>query len=146
MKVFNKLIILGLTIISLSSCKDYEGQITQMEATISSLQNANNELSTIKVSLELKISELENEIYTLRKKHAKSSTGDKQAAINAIKFQLKMYHPDVKYSDIRAVSKSDGSVDVILDIIDHFNSNKYYNVTTYSDGSYKINKEWGVFL
>ena len=137
------LLVLGLLTLGFSSCEDYKGQIVKQQTTNDSLQAANEELVNIKISLELKVSELEDDIYTIRKKYEKSSTGNQQAAIAAIKYQLKMYHPDVRYSDIRAVSKSDGSIDIILDIIDHFNSNKYYNVTTYSDGSYRINKQWG---
>lgn len=71
-------------------------------------------------------------------------TGNEESAINAIKYMLKMYHPEVKYSAIRTVKQSDATVDVILDIPGEDNYHKYYNVSTFSDGSSSINKDWGL--
>lgn len=122
------------------SCND-KGEIIAKKATIDSLNQINFNL---KAEIKIKqgdIETLEQQIRTLK---TKTSTADEKAAIEAIKYELKMYHPDVEYSAIRTVRKSDGTVDVILDIPDVFNSHKYYNVSTFSDGSYKINKDWGL--
>ena len=124
-----------------TGCYNDKGEIIAQKATIDSLIQININL---KAEIELKqgnIEALEQQIRTLK---TNTSTANEKAAIDAIKYELKMYHPDVDYSAIRTVRKSDGIVDVILDIPDVFNSHKYYNVSTFSDGSYKINKEWGL--
>jgi len=77
---------------------------------------------------------------------SKLPNGNKDAAIKAIKYQLAMYHPEVKYSSIRTVLKTNKTTDVILDIPDEIlgAQHKYYNVSTFDDGTYIINNEWGV--
>ena len=73
--------------------------------------------------------------------------GYQEAAIKAVKYQLKMYYPTIKYSDIRAVVKTDKTVDVIVDVIDQGETNHaYYNISTFDNKTFTINKEWGLYL
>lgn len=56
-----------------------------------------------------------------------------------------MYEPDLKYTNIRSVPQSDGTVDVVIDykwagIEEH----TYYNVTVYSNNEFKVNSRHGV--
>ena len=124
----------------ISSCNDYKTKIVAQESSIDSLKKIN-------VSLKTEIEIKDEKIRTLTEK---TSTANEKSAIEAIKYELKMYNPDVRYTSIRTVKKSDGTIDVILDIpmvvggevVQH--EHKYYNVSTFSDGSYKINKDWGL--
>ena len=48
--------------------------------------------------------------------------------------------PDLKYSAMRAVTKNNGTVDVIIDYTEYgLSQHTYYNVTVYDSGKYKIN-------
>ena len=64
-----------------------------------------------------------------------ASVSNEQRAIQAVEYCLRMYKPDLKYDKIRAVPKSDGTIDVIIDYkyitgIEH----TYYNVSVYKNG------------
>ncbi len=65
-----------------------------------------------------------------------------QTAVEAIKYCLKMYVPDLKYTNIRSAPQSDGTVDVIIDYKEKYTGSTehtYYNVTVYSDKEFKVN-------
>ena len=66
--------------------------------------------------------------------------GKEQLAVEAIKYCLKMYVPELNYTNIRSVPKSDGTIDVIIDYtligsVEH----TYYNVTVYPNNEFKVN-------
>lgn len=71
---------------------------------------------------------------------------NEEKAMESIRYCLKMYVPDLKYSAMRAVTKNNGTVDVIIDYkyvngdIEH----TYYNVSILKNGSYKINSIRGL--
>ena len=56
-----------------------------------------------------------------------------------------MYVPDLKYTNIRSVPKSDGTVDVIIDYKwVGSEEHTYYNVTVYSNNEFKVNSCYGL--
>lgn len=131
------------------SCND-KTQLTSKQLIIDSLKYENaslvDELNQKKSYIEkLKIEMNDLSLKTQNnEKSSLQSTGDENAAILAIKYMLKMYHPEVKYSNIRTVKKYDATIDVILDIPGQENYHKYYNVSTFQDGSNTINSDWGL--
>ena len=63
----------------------------------------------------------------------------------AIKYCLKMYVPDLNYTNIRSVPQSNGTVDVIIDY--HYlgsTEHTYYIVTIYSNKEFKVNSCYGL--
>ena len=65
--------------------------------------------------------------------------------MEAIQYCLKMYVPDLKYTNIRSVPQSDGTVDVVIDydwngLAEH----TYYNVTVFSNKEFKVNSYSGI--
>ncbi len=67
---------------------------------------------------------------------------NEEVAVEAIKYCLKMYVPDLKYTNIRSVPQSDGTVDVIIDFKEKYTGNAthtYYNVTVYSNKEFRVN-------
>ena len=74
------------------------------------------------------------------------TTEGKQRAIEAIKYSLSMYKPDLKYDGIRAVAINDGTYDVIVDYktsYSHTAENTYYNVTLGEGDNFQINRMSG---
>ncbi len=72
-------------------------------------------------------------------------TSREQTAVEAIKYCLKMYVPDLNYTNIRSVPQSNGTVDVIIDY--HYlgsTEHTYYNVTIYSNKEFKVNSCYGL--
>lgn len=70
------------------------------------------------------------------------TTAGKQRAIEAIKYSLSMYKPDLKYDNIRAVAINDGTYDVIIDYKQSYTHNilhNYYNVTLGEGDNFQIN-------
>jgi hypothetical protein len=127
-----------------SNPKDLQEQINQLQQEVAVLQKMNG----LTPSYEIKNDTVVSSIPANTK--AKDSDGEQtapaeksrkeQPAINAIEYCLKMYEPDLKYTAIRSVPKSDGTVDVIIDYtymgsVEH----TYYNVTVYSNKEFKVN-------
>jgi len=71
---------------------------------------------------------------------------NEEVAVEAIQYCLKMYVPDLKYTNIRSVPKSDGTVDVVIDykLYGELNKHTYYNVTVYSNKEFKVNSCRGI--
>lgn len=142
--------LISINLILTSSCNNAKTNdlLIKQQFKIDSLTELANNLSMQNNEANLKIDSLEKVNHKNKIKNdataSNKQTGSENDAIAAIIYQLEMYHPDVKYTNIRAVKKTDGTIDVIVDIPDVFNSHKYYNVSTFSNGTYRINDEWGI--
>lgn len=153
------LFLICLFLLFSSSCHNVDDtrKIMQYQITIDSLKKANDGMQYQIQKLSNKIREeqaekaeqaqkAEKAEQTRRKAH--SPNGNINQAINAVKFDLKMYHPNLTYDNIRTVSKTDGTVDVLLDITNlgvfkNERDMKGYNVSTYDNGTYNINYDFG---
>lgn len=132
-----------------SNQKDLQEQINQLQQEVAVLQKMNglapsyviNNDSTTKPTQSNSQAKENDDIQT----DQPATTGKEQQAIEAIKYCLKMYVPDLKYKAIRSVPKSDGTVDVIIDYV-YIGSTEhtYYNVSVYSNNEFKVNRCRGV--
>lgn len=122
--------------------KDLQEQITQLQQEVATLQKING----LAPSYEIK----DNHIVAPKPSDSNKTdsndqqtvkTAKEQTALEAIKYCLEMYVPDLKYTNIRSVPQSDGSIDVIIDY-DLYGStgHTYYNVTVYSNKEFKVNR------
>ena len=137
------------TFLDTPSQRDLQEQITQLQQEVAALQEMNGLVPSYEIkndSIASPTPENSEKVNNDGKKSAKTATEVKeQAAIDAIKYCLKMYEPDLKYTNIRSVPQSDGTVDVVIDykwagIEEH----TYYNVTVYSNNEFKVNSRHGV--
>ena len=137
------------TFLDTPSQRDVQAQITQLQQEVAVLQAMNGIVPSYEIkndSIASPTPENSEKVNNDGKKSAKTATEVKeQAAIDAIKYCLKMYEPDLKYTNIRSVPKSDGTVDVVIDykwagIEEH----TYYNVTVYSNNEFKVNHYRGI--
>lgn len=137
------------TFLDTPSQRDLQEQITQLQQEVAVLQAMNGLVPSYEIkndSIASPMPENSDKAKNDGKKSAKTATEVKeQAAIDAIKYCLKMYEPDLKYTNIRSVPQSDGTVDVVIDykwagIEEH----TYYNVTVYSNNEFKVNSRRGL--
>ena len=137
------------TFLDTPSQRDLQEQITHLQQEVAALQEMNGLVPSYEIkndSIASPTPENSEKVNNDGKKSAKTATEVKeQAAIDAIKYCLKMYEPDLKYTNIRSVPQSDGTVDVVIDykwagIEEH----TYYNVTVYSNNEFKVNSRHGV--
>ncbi|MCQ2286756.1 MAG: hypothetical protein MJZ76_07765 [Bacteroidales bacterium] len=136
----------------LSSCisignkkiKDLETKVEQLQKDVAELQQANRtnpqqqcDMDSTKVIFNTNtLKQEKSEVL----ESANSINVDKQQAIKAIKYCLKMYQPSLKYTAIRATKKPNKTVDVIIDYYWHGSTeHTYYNVSLYENGEFKIN-------
>lgn len=151
--------LISFLLIFLVSCKDESqlNKIIEQQTLIEQLKLENKTLAAEVDKLNSKLADDIQSSNSLRKNNfenntvkTKTETTSQKQAIDAIKYHLEMYHSGVNYQNVKAVTKSDGTIDIIVDIPSKvFPENvhkKYYNVSTYSDDTYKINREWGIVL
>ena len=124
-----------------SNQKDLQKQINQLQQEVATLQKMNGLTPSYEIT--------DDTIASSKPSDSKKTNGDEQqavkiskeqTAVEAIKYCLKMYVPDLKYTNIRSVPQSDGTVDVVIDY--HYlgsTEHTYYNVTVYSDKEFKVN-------
>ena len=126
--------------------RNMQRQITQLQQEVTALQEMNGLPSSY---------EMTDDASTLPKPvESNKSNGDGQqtansfaekTAVEAIKYCLKMYVPDLKYTNIRSVPQTDGTLDVVIDY-EWCGETKhtYYNVTVYSNKEFEVNSCSGV--
>ena len=130
-----------------SNQKDLQKQINQLQQEVATLQKMNGLTPSYETS--------DDTVASSKPSGLKKSNGDEQqqavkiskeqTAVEAIKYCLKMYVPDLKYTNIRSVPQSDGTVDVVIDY--HYlgsTEHTYYNVTIYSNKEFKVNSCYGL--
>lgn len=133
---------------SLSSDQnDLQKQVEQLQQEVAVLQKMNGLTPSYEIN--------DDTVASSKPSDSKKTNGDEQqtvktsseqTAVEAIKYCLKMYVPDLKYTNIRSVPKSDGTVDVVIDY--HYlgsTEHTYYNVTVYSDKEFKVNSCRGCY-
>jgi hypothetical protein len=154
-----KNILLLLSIIFFTSCKNNSEiqTIVEQQSEIEKLKTENQILQLEIEKLKAEENIKPNRAVNNNVSYEKRNTGNQNQAKSAIKNYMEMYHSGVEYDNLKAVNKTDGTVDIILDIITRYpngpeegeiwlRNKKYFNVSTFSDETYKINKEWGVML
>lgn len=130
-----------------SNQKDLQKQINQLQQEVATLQKMNGLTPSYETS--------DDTVASSKPSGLKKSNGDEQqqavkiskeqTAVEAIKYCLKMYVPDLNYTNIRSVPQSNGTVDVIIDY--HYlgsTEHTYYNVTVYSNKEFKVNSCYGL--
>jgi regulator of replication initiation timing len=154
-----KNILLLLSIIFFTSCKNNSEiqTIVEQQSEIEKLKTENQilhlEIEKLKTEENIKPSRTAKNNVSYEKRN----TGNQNQAKLAIKGYMEMYHSGKEYNNVKAVSKTDGTVDIIFDVITRYDdgpnkgsvwlrNKKYFNVSTFGDETYKINKEWGVML
>lgn len=126
---------------SSNEVKELKEQVAQLQKDVAELQKANG----IKANHEkIDNSDKNNRTIIADKADTRTKT-NKDLAIEAIKYCLKMYKPSLKYTEIRGMEKTDGTIDVIVDYNWHGSSeNTYYNVSVYRDGTFRVNSSRGL--
>lgn len=126
-----------------SNQKDLQKQINQLQQEVATLQKMNGLTPSYETA--------DDDITHPKPSDSKKTDGDEQqivktsreqTAVEAIKYCLKMYVPDLKYTNIRSAPQSDGTVDVVIDYRTKYTNeveHTYYNVTVYSDKEFKVN-------
>ena len=126
-----------------SNQKDLQKQINQLQQEVATLQKMNGLTPSYETD--------DDDITPPKPSDSKKTNGDEQqtvktskeqTAVEAIKYCLKMYVPDLKYTNIRSAPQSDGTVDVIIDYHEKYTGSvehTYYNVTVYSNNEFKVN-------
>ena len=129
-----------------SNQKDLQKQINQLQQEVATLQKMNGLTPSYETA--------DDDITHPKPSDSKKTDGDEQqivktsreqTAVEAIKYCLKMYVPDLNYTNIRSVPQSNGTVDVIIDY--HYlgsAEHTYYNVTIYSNKEFKVNSCYGL--
>ena len=129
-----------------SNQKDLQKQINQLQQEVATLQKMNGLTPSYETA--------DDDITHPKPSDSKKTDGDEQqivktsreqTAVEAIKYCLKMYVPDLNYTNIRSVPQSNGTVDVIIDY--HYlgsTEHTYYNVTIYSNKEFKVNSCYGL--
>lgn len=129
--------------------QDSQKQIEQLQQEVAVLQKINGLEPSYEIkndSIPLLLGDKTSEKSAEGKKTVKTMKEEKeQLAMDAIKYCLKMYEPDLKYTGIRSVPQSDGTIDVIIDY-KYITSTEhtYYNVTVYSSNEFKVNSSQGL--
>ena len=126
--------------------KDLQKQINQLQQEVATLQKMNGLTPSYETD--------DDDITHPKPSDSQKTDGDEQqivktsreqTAVEAIKYCLKMYVPDLNYTNIRSVPQSNGTVDVIIDY--HYlgsTEHTYYNVTIYSNKEFKVNSCYGL--
>ena len=129
-----------------SNQKDLQKQINQLQQEVATLQKMNGLTPSYETA--------DDDITHPKPSDSQKTDGDEQqivktsreqTAVEAIKYCLKMYVPDLNYTNIRSVPQSNGTVDVIIDY--HYlgsTEHTYYNVTIYSNKEFKVNSCYGL--
>lgn len=132
-----------------SNQKDLQEQITQLQQEVATLQKINGLTPSYDIktdSTAFPKQSISNSTNGNDQQTVKATK--EQTAVEAIKYCLKMYLPDLKYTNIRSAPKSDGTVDVIIDFKDKYTGSAehtYYNVSVYSNNEFKVNSWSGCF-
>jgi ABC-type multidrug transport system fused ATPase/permease subunit len=143
------------------SKRDLQEQINQLQQEVAALQEMNGLPSSYEIENDsVAATKPSNSKQEKSKQSAsqKTTSDDKstvktaqknneEVAVEAIKYCLKMYVPDLKYTNIRSVPQSDGTVDVVIDYITKYSEvvyHTYYNVTVYSNKEFRVNSCSGV--
>ena len=128
------------------SQRETQRQITQLQQEVTALQEMNGLPSSYEMTDDASTSSkpVESSKTNDNKQQTVKSSAEK-TAVEAIQYCLKMYVPDLKYTNIRSVPQSDGTVDVVIDYewigqTEH----TYYNVTVYSNKEFKVNSLSGI--
>lgn len=131
-----------------SNQKDLQKQINQLQQEVATLQKMNGLTPSYEIT--------DDTIASSKLSDSKKTNGDEQqavkiskeqTAVEAIKYCLKMYVPDLKYTNIRSAPQSDGTVDVIIDYKEKYtklDEHTYYNVTVYSEKEFTVNSIYGL--
>ena len=116
---------------------ELKGQVEQLKKDVAELQRTCGIVPSLQPDEE---SDKKSE-KTVEKDTSNTLKTDKQQAIEAIRYCLRMYTPSLKYTAIRGMEKPDGTADVIIDY-DKYGSpyHTYYNVSTYEDGQFQVNE------
>ena len=141
------IVVAFLCLYSLLNKYDMQGEITQLQQEVAALQEINGLPSSYQFHNDADASPKpseSNETNGDGQQTVKSSA--EQTALEAIKYCLKMYVPDFKYTNIRSVPQSDGTVDVVVDYKSKYSEveHTYYNVTVYSNKEFKVNSCNGI--
>ena len=144
--VFAVLLCNSCTFSYTSDQKDLQKQITQLQQEVAALQKLNGLTPSYDImsdSISFPVSSNSNKTDGDGNKAVKKpQMGKEETAVEAIKYCLKMYVPDLKYSNIRSVPQSDGTIDVIIDFKEKYTGNTehtYYNVSVYSNNEFRVN-------
>ena len=127
-----------------SEQKDLQEQINQLQQEVAALQKINGLTPSYDIKDDTSASPAPAKSDATKGEDDNTAgtakTGKEQLAIEAIKYCLKMYVPDLQYTDIRSAPKSDGTVDVIIDYKEYGDiEHTYYNVSVYSDTEFMVN-------
>ena len=132
-----------------SNQNDLQKQVEQLQQEVAVLQKMNGLTPSYEIN--------DDTVVSSKPSGSKKSNGDEQqqavkipkeqTAVEAIKYCLKMYVPDLKYTNMRSAPQSDGTVDVIIDYKEKYTGSTehtYYNVTVYSDKEFTVNSIYGL--
>ena len=125
--------------------KELQEQIDQLQQEVAVLQKMNGLTPSYEIKNDSIVSSAPANSKAKNSDDAQTApaakAGKEQLAIDAVKYCLKMYEPDLKYTAIRSVPKSDGTVDVIIDY-EYIGSTEhtYYNVSVYSNNEFMVNR------
>ena len=126
-----------------SNQKDLQKQINQLQQEVATLQKMNGLTPSYEITDDtIASSKPSDSKKTNDDEQQTLKTSREQTAVEAIKYCLKMYVPDLKYTNIRSAPQSDGTVDVIIDYHEKYTGSlehTYYNVTIYSNKEFKVN-------
>lgn len=129
-----------------SNQKDLQKQINQLQQEVATLQKMNGLTPSYEITDDtIASSKPSDSKKTNDDEQQTLKTSREQTAVEAIKYCLKMYVPDLNYTNIRSVPQSNGTVDVIIDY--HYlgsTEHTYYNVTIYSNKEFKVNSCYGL--
>ncbi|MCR4966149.1 MAG: hypothetical protein K6A41_10915 [Bacteroidales bacterium] len=127
-----------------SETKEMKKQIEQLQKDVAELQKKNGitpSYQNTTESSDKSVSKTEKQDET----ETAAVSNKEERAMEAVKYCLKMYEPELEYTNIRTVPLSDGTVDVIIDYLwCGSTSHTYYNVTVYSDNEFRVNSSRGV--
>lgn len=152
-------ILLYFYLFKVPSKRELQEQINQLQQEVAALQEMNGLPSSYEtdsvVATKPSYSKQEKSKQSASKKTNSDNKStvktakknNEEVAVEAIKYCLKMYVPDLKYTNIRSVPQSDGTVDVVIDYITKYSEvvyHTYYNVTVYSNKEFRVNSCSGV--
>lgn len=122
--------------------KELKKEVAQLQNEVAELQRISGIEPEVGGSAELATTESTK---SDKSSNSESASNKEQRAIDAINYCLKMYHPDLKCSNIRSVPKSDGTVDVIIDYKWYGeDEHTYYNVSVLPHNEYRVNNIQGL--
>lgn len=114
-----KNILFTLSIIFFTSCKNNSEiqTIVQQQSEIEKLKTGNQILHLEIEKLKTEENINRNRTVNNNVSYEKRNTGNQNQAKSAIKNYMEMYHSGTEYDNLKAVNKTDGTVDIIFDVI-----------------------------